>query len=58
MGYEPTDWKKGDKISVGKLNKLEKAVKEVSDKSVEIDELRGTVEALRKEITKLNKAKG
>lgn len=58
MSYEPTDWKKGDKISVGKLNKLEKAVKEAADKADEIDALRGTVEALQKEITKLNKAKG
>lgn len=58
MAYEPTNWKKGDKISVGKLNKLEKAVKEAADKAEEIDVLKGTVEELQKEVTKLNKAKG
>lgn len=47
MAYEPTVWEKGDKISIAKLNKLEEAVKEASDKSDEIDALKSKVDALQ-----------
>ncbi|WP_034538552.1 hypothetical protein [Carnobacterium inhibens] len=47
MAYEPTVWEKGDKISIARLNKLEEAVKEASDKSDEIDALKRKVDALQ-----------
>lgn len=58
MTYEPTVWEKGDKISIARLNKLEEAVKEASDKTDEIQTLKETVETLQKEVAKSNKAKG